>query len=126
MEIHNGVIGIGVDLVQVSRVRLAMERRGDRFAARILSEGELRERPKNVALELWLAGRFAAKEACLKALGTGWADGLAFRQVVVRDAGTLELIGKARQRAETLGVVNSRVSISTQGDLVAAMVILDR
>ena len=125
MEAYDGVIGIGVDLVQVSRVRQAVKRRGDRFAHRILSEEELKGRPENVALDLWIAGRFAAKEACLKALGTGWAGGLAFTQVQVRDCGKLELSGHALQLAENQGVVNSRVTLTASGDLVAAMVILD-
>jgi holo-[acyl-carrier protein] synthase len=125
VEALDGVIGIGVDLVQVSRVRQAVERRGDRFARRILSEEEIKDRPENVALDLWIAGRFAAKEACLKALGTGWAGGLAFPQVRVRDCGTLELRGNALQLAENQGVVNSRVTLTACGDLVAAMVILN-
>ena len=121
-----GVIGIGVDLVKISRIRHAIGRRGDRFVARILSATERDGRPKNVALELWVAGRFAAKEACLKALGTGWAVGLAFTQVQVLEDGTLALNGRAGERAEHLGVVNARVSLAEQGDMMAAVVILDR
>jgi holo-[acyl-carrier protein] synthase len=125
VEAFDGVIGIGVDLVQVSRVRQAVERRGDRFTNRILSEVEILGRPTNVALDLWIAGRFAAKEACLKALGTGWADGLAFHQVLVRECGKLEFRGNALQLAERQGVVNSTLALTVCGDMVAAMVILD-
>ena len=119
------MIGIGVDLVQVSRVRKARERRGERFAARILSLRERKECCKHVAPDTDLACRFAAKEACLKALGTGWAGGIAFPQVEVGSGGDLVLRGAARARADQLGVVHARVTFTVQGDLVAAMVLLD-
>ena len=120
-----GVIGIGLDLVQVSRVRQARERRGERFGARILSMWEKEECSKHVAPDVYLACRFAAKEACLKALGTGWAGGVAFPQVQVESGGELLLSGAARTRADQLGVSHARVTFTVQGDLVAAMVVLD-
>ena len=126
MEAGDGIIGIGVDLVKITRVRRAINRSGDRFLSRILASGERQECPKDVALDEWVAGRFAVKEAGLKALGTGWAEGVALGQVRVLQDGTLGFSGKAGERADSLGVVNSRVSLTIQGDLIAAVVILDR
>lgn len=119
------MIGIGVDLVRVSRVRQARKRRGERFEARVLSLRERDQCGKHVAPDVYIACRFAAKEACLKALGTGWAGGVAFPQVQVGSGGDLVLGGAARLRAEKLGVVHARVTFTIQGDLVAAMVVLD-
>ena len=110
--------------MKISRVAQAIHRRGDRFVSRILSGGEQALCPDNVALEAWIAGRFAAKEACLKALGTGWAAGVSFPQVQVLGDGTLELSGEAGRRADSLGVVRSWVALSAEGDLMAALVIL--
>ncbi|HXF96542.1 MAG TPA: holo-ACP synthase, partial [Gemmatimonadales bacterium] len=81
------IVGVGVDLVDVARFRRALETWGERLTRRLFAESELadcrgRSRPAE-----GLAGRFAAKEAFLKALGTGLAGGLRWREVVVaRDA----------------------------------------
>ena len=119
------VIGIGVDLVKISRIRQAVRRRGDRFVNRILGHEEQQKCLENVAYDSWIAGRFAVKEACLKALGTGWAEGVSFPQVHVLEGGAIRYSGKAGERAEALGVVGSRYSLAVDGDLVSAMVILE-
>ena len=124
------IVGIGIDLVEVVRVERADRRHGARFLARVFTDGE--QRDANVAPERrWemLAARFAAKEACLKGLGTGWSQGLALRQVeVVREGSgrpTLRLNGAAAQRAETLGVRQAHVSLTHQRSAAAAMVVLE-
>lgn len=113
-----------MDLVQVSRVAAAVERRGQRFTRRILAREEVQTRPQNVALAVWIASCFAAKEACLKALGTGWASGVAFPQVRVGENGTLSLHGQALDRAKRIGVGKAHCSMKVEGDMVAALVML--
>ena len=121
--------GIGIDLIQTSRLARALERHGDRFERRVFTEGELEQCRGRRDRTLALAARFAAKEACLKALGTGWAEGLSFRQIeVVRSAGgkpELRLHGAARERARAAGVRSILVSLTHQDEAAAALVVLE-
>ncbi|MCA1582384.1 MAG: holo-ACP synthase [Acidobacteria bacterium] len=119
---------LGLDLTPVSRVAAVLERFGERFLARVFAEGEIhRGRRQPHAFAEHVAGRFAAKEAAMKALGTGWR-GLAFREIAVRrDARgkpRLELSGRALARADALGVYEMEVTITHTGDLAAAIVAL--
>lgn len=123
------VVGIGIDLVETERIAEAMKEHGSRFEQRVFTAGERSEcaaRPDRV---LAFAARFAAKEACLKALGTGWAEGLSFQQVeVVRGEGGrpyLSLSGAAAARAESLGVRRMHVSLTHQSTMAAAVVVLE-
>jgi holo-[acyl-carrier protein] synthase len=75
--------GIGVDLVEVARMRAALARYGERFAARILTAAELEEFRCSARPAQFLAKRFAAKEALVKAVGTGFRFGLGLREVGV-------------------------------------------
>jgi holo-[acyl-carrier protein] synthase len=108
------VLGLGVDIVEIERMKTALERT-PRMKERIFSEDErsyCEHRPRP-----WVhyAMRFAAKEAVLKALGTGFA-GMRFRDVeVVRDGNgrpTPRLLGRAAERAEELGVIEMHLSLS--------------
>ncbi len=79
------VAGVGVDIIEVSRIKAAIERWGERFLKRIYTPHEVAycrslERPFES-----FAGRFAVKEACMKALGTGWADGVKWRSFEVKN-----------------------------------------
>ena len=119
---------LGLDLTEVGRIAEALERHGERFLARVFREGEiLRSRRHPRAFAEHVAGRFAAKEAAMKALGTGWR-GLAFRDIEVgRDARGKPLLafhGRARDRARELGVVSAEVSITHARDVAAAVVAL--
>ncbi len=120
------ILGIGIDLVQVERMAKALRAHGDRFEARVFTPGERADcegRPQG------FAARFAAKEACLKALGTGWSAGLSFRQVeVVRGAAgqpSIVLTGAAAERAGRLGVRSIHVSLSHEPGVAAAVVVLE-
>ena len=91
-------------------------------------EGEIQQRRRHPrAFAEHVAGRFAAKEAAMKALGTGWR-GVAFREIAIRRSASgkpvLELTGRAAARARVLGVVESEVSITHTADLAAAVVVL--
>jgi holo-[acyl-carrier protein] synthase len=123
------ILGIGLDVVEVARLAEALERQGDRFVAKVFTDGERVACDARADRLLALAARFAAKEACLKALGTGWAEGLGFRDIeIVREGNqppTLVLHGEAARRAVALGVVRSHVSLTHQPGLAAAVVILE-
>lgn len=124
----SGILATGLDLVEVARIRLALERHGERFRERIAGEEELRTRVGTLRPES-LAGMFAAKEAVLKALGTGWAAGLSFRQILIlrRPSGEpfVRLEGAAAARAEALGVTRVHLSISHDGGVAAAVAVLE-
>jgi holo-[acyl-carrier protein] synthase len=119
---------VGLDLTPVPRVAEVLERFRERFLARIFVEGEIQRRRRHPrAFAEHVAGRFAAKEAAMKALGTGWR-GVAFREIAIRRSASgkpvLELTGRAADRARVLGVVESEVSITHTADLAAAVVVL--
>lgn len=122
------IVGIGIDLVELERIAQIAERHGDRFVARFCRPGEAQERHGAARIE-HLGGLFAAKEAALKALGTGWARGLSLRQVeVVRrtsGAPTLELHGAAHQRADELGVHIAHLTITHERKYAVAFVVLE-
>ncbi len=122
------IVGLGLDLVDLARMARLLERQGERAIARICLDGE----PKTLtgtARVAHLAGLFAAKEAAMKALGTGWAGGVGFRQIeVVRSpsgAPSLRLHGAAAERAVAMGVRRCHLSITHDLRTAAAMVILE-
>ncbi len=77
------IFGIGTDIVQISRMEQSLEKLGERFSKRILSESEYAEYEKVLNKAAFLAKRFAAKEATVKALGTGFRDGISMRHISV-------------------------------------------
>lgn len=119
---------LGLDLTEVARVSEMLERWGDRFLARVFNPGEILLRRRNPrALAEHVAGRFAAKEAAMKALGTGWR-GIAFKEIFVgrHPSGKprLEFRGRALERARALKVVSAELSITHARTLAAAVVAL--
>ena len=123
------IIGLGVDIAEVGRVKGAIERHGETFLRRLYTpaEREYCERFKN-KYERY-AGRFAAKEAAMKALGTGWSRGVRWVDVeVVRQKGgrpTVKLHGEAGKIADALGVKNIALSITHTADEAFAQVIFE-
>jgi len=119
---------LGLDLAEVDRVAGVLERWGDRFIRRVFRPGELsRTRRHPRARAEHVAGRFAAKEAAMKALGTGWR-GLAFKDVEVgrdpRGKPTLSFHGRALDRSRELRVASTEVSITHTATMAAAVVAL--
>jgi holo-[acyl-carrier protein] synthase len=119
---------LGLDLTEVGRVAGVLERHADRFLARVFREGEIRRSRRHPrAFAEHVAGRFAAKEAAMKALGTGWR-GIAFHDIEVgRDARGKPLLsfhGRALDRARSLRVVSAEVTITHGRDIAAAIVAL--
>ena len=123
------IIGLGVDIAEVGRVKAAIERHGETFLRRLYTpaEREYCERFKNKYERF--AGRFAAKEAAMKALGTGWSRGVRWVDVeVVRQRGgrpTVALHGEAGKIASELGVKNISLSITHTAEQAFAQVIFE-
>ena len=110
------VVSPGIDIVDCGRLAAIVERHGDRFLRRIFTPGELaycRGRKREVE---HLAGRFAAKEAVLKALGTGWRNGINWTDVEVVNAPSgqpgIRLAGRCREVADELGIARVLISLS--------------
>ncbi len=126
------ILGIGLDLVEISRVHDTLTRHDDQFLERILTsnEREFAATRRGRGLAAHVAGRFAAKEAALKALGTGLADGLRWHDVEVVSDGLhqpprLSLHGKAESIAASLGVTRIHLSITHCDATAAAVVVLE-
>jgi holo-[acyl-carrier protein] synthase len=121
------IIGIGIDATDLPRVADILERYGDRFLHRVFTEGEIAYCTKRRNPVPHLAGRFAVKEAAMKALGTGQSRGVLWKDIeVVRTAGPpkLKLHGGAARRAGELGVKDSLVTITHSEALALAQVLL--
>ena len=124
------ITGIGTDIVEVERIARLWRDKAEAFAARVFTDAELAYCLARPHSEQHLAARFAAKEAALKALGTGWAKGLGFDEIeVVRDetsgAPILRFHGKALEAIRACGVQHSHVSLSHTAKLATATVILE-
>ncbi len=123
------VIAHGVDLVEVERIKRSLDEHGERFVERCFTKAEAdycrRARPPR-DIERF-AARFAAKEAALKALGTGWADGIAWTDVEVvlapSGAPSVRLAGKAEKLAQELGITEMLISLSHTSTNAMASVI---
>jgi holo-[acyl-carrier protein] synthase len=114
---------LGVDIVEIERIRRSIDRYGDKFLGRVYTEAEL-ELCRGRAPEL--AVRFAGKEAVMKALGTG-RRGVSWRDIEIlrnkRNAPLVHLHGRARTRAKRLGITEVAISLSHSRDYAIASVI---
>lgn len=110
------IVGIGTDIVECLRIAKMIERHGELFIQRVYTPREIQYCSSRKAATQHYAGRWAAKEAVLKALGTGWARGISWKDIEVRnDEGgkpTIALAGGARQACERLGIGQMLISIS--------------
>jgi holo-[acyl-carrier protein] synthase len=121
------IIGMGLDAADIPRIARTLERYGERFLRRVFTDGEIAycKRRRNPVPHL--AGRFAAKEAGMKALGTGHSRGVLWKDLeVVRVSGPpqLRLHGTAAARAERMGVQSSLLTITHSDALAMAQVLL--
>ena len=126
---NSGILGIGLDLIEVARVRASVRRSGERFAARVFTPDEIAYCAGRARKFEHLAARFAAKEAMLKALGTGITGWASMQEVeVVHNAAgrpEIRLRGGVLRRARALGVSATHLSISHMEGLAAAVVVLE-
>ncbi|AKA38003.1 holo-ACP synthase [Yersinia ruckeri] len=124
------ILGLGTDIVEISRIEAVVNRSGELLAKRILSPSEWQQYQKHQQPVRFLAKRFAVKEAAAKAFGTGIRHGLAFNQFeVVNDAlgkPTLCLHGRAAELAQELGVASLHVSLADERRYACATVIIER
>jgi holo-[acyl-carrier protein] synthase len=121
------ILGIGLDATDIPRLAEVLGRYGDRFLRRVFTDGEIAycTRRRNPAPHL--AGRFAAKEAAMKALGTGHSRGVLWKDIEVVRAGgppRLELHGGAAARAARMNVRSSLLTITHSETLALAQVML--
>ena len=123
------IIGIGTDIVTISRIANSVERQQLALAERILTERELSVYMNHAKPIAFLAKRFAAKEAASKALGTGIGK-ISWQDLEISNdsdgAPKLECRGKAKARLESLGANQVHISISDERDTAVAFVVISR
>ena len=124
------IVGSGVDLCEVARIKDALARHGRRFQERVFTDREIAYAQSKANLYERYAARFAAKEAGMKALGTGWRGGVAWRDFEVANQPSgrpmLQFHGRASELARKLGVENIALSITHTSVQAMAMVILEK
>ncbi len=122
------IVGIGTDIIEVKRIERLLSKQ-ERFKERIFTQREIKycEPKRNKAQNY--AARFAVKEALLKAIGTGWREGVAFKEIELmnnkRGKPELVLSGTVKKITDELGVTNIQVSISHLEELAIGTVILE-
>ena len=123
------IVGIGVDIVEIEKLRLAMVRRGDRLRNRAFTPGEVEYCDVRANKFQHYSARFAAKEAAFKAIGTGWREGVGWQDVEVvnqlNGKPALILRGKTLEIANRLGAKSWWVSLSHTDQYAVAQVILE-
>lgn len=123
------IVGIGVDIVDIARMRGALERQGDRLIRRLFTVAEQEYCRQHRDPAPYFAARFAAKEALFKALGTGWAQGITWldAEVCREDSGAprLVLCGRAAEVSQSLGARSIFISLSHARDNAVAFVIME-
>lgn len=119
-------IAVGTDIVEIQRIADALERQGDKFVQRILTESEIADYQARGNSVAFLAKRFAAKEAIAKALGTGIGRGISFQHMIVSNnaegAPQVELQANAAERLKQLGGTQVLLSLSDEKNYALAYV----
>ncbi|MDP8322954.1 MAG: holo-ACP synthase [Candidatus Stygibacter australis] len=122
------IIGIGTDLIEVSRLEKSISK--PQFLKKVFTDKELTLCENKHSRVQSLAARFAAKEACMKALGSGWSDGVSFKDIEIlnNSMGAPEIIlhGSTKARAEELMVSKIFVTLSHLKEIAGATVILEK
>lgn len=128
------IVGLGLDLVELPRIKRSLERFGSRFVHKLLHDSEAALMPHGAdmaspALVTHIASRFAAKEAGSKALGSGFSEGIGLHDIRIHSlpSGKPEILffGKARERAERMQVDRAHLSITHTNDNACAVVVLE-
>ena len=123
------IYGIGVDLVNAKRIQHLYQKYGDRFPKRILDEDEMKLFENSKNKELYLCNAFAGKEAAVKALGTGFSQGVHWKDFGLsrKSSGQpyLHYTKKIKEKFNSLGISSSHISISDEDPWSIAMVVLE-
>ena len=125
----SNIIGLGIDATDIPRIAATLERYGERFMNRIFTDGEIAYCRRRREPAIHFAGRFAAKEAAMKALGTGHTQNVLWRDVeVVRHGGPpqLQFHGGAARRFAAMGAQSSLLTITHSETLALAQVLILR
>jgi holo-[acyl-carrier protein] synthase len=121
------ILGLGTDLVSIVRVEELLSRHGERFLSRVFTPTERAQCLGRARPAIHLAARLAAKEAAMKALGTGWSLGVRWQDVEVHSRGdippSIHLDGVAKTRADARGIRHTLVSLSHDGGYALAVVV---
>ncbi len=124
------IVGIGVDLVRIDRIRAIMDRWQDRFLTRLYTAAERQYCLRRASPYPSLAGRFAAKEAILKALGVGWSHGVSWVEIEVLNDAAGRPVATVRGRVEALlreaGSTGIHLSLAHDADYAVAEAILTK
>ena len=124
------IVGLGVDVVDIDRLRKSLQQQGERFIQRVYTPAEQEFCEARQDPGPHYAARFAAKEALFKAIGTGWDKGVSWQDVEVhrqdRDPPILIVTGEAKKRSEALGTKHIFLSLSHTDSSAVAVVILER
>jgi holo-[acyl-carrier protein] synthase len=129
LEVAHMIIGIGIDIIEIARIEAALRHYGERLLNRVFTPAEVAyaQRKHNPAPHL--AGRFAAKEAALKALGTGKSGGIRWRDVEILPSPSgkprIEFHGRAQEQLAALGGKQAHVTISHGREAAVAQVIIE-
>jgi holo-[acyl-carrier protein] synthase len=123
------IVGVGIDIVECLRIASMIERHGELFITRVYTDDEIEYCTARKAATQHYAGRWAAKEAVLKALGTGWRRGIGWRDIEIKNnakgAPTVHLRGGARDAMERAGISRMHVSISHCRSFAVAYVVAE-
>lgn len=123
------IFGIGTDIVRVERIQADLERFGERFAERILTAAEMQEFRGNASKANFLARRFAAKEAAVKAMGTGFSNGIQLHDIEVKHdpqgKPLLNFHGRAQQFLHEKRITVAHISLADEQDNAVAFVTLE-
>ncbi len=123
------IIGVGIDIIEVERMRDSLERHGDRFLEHVFTPGEIAGAPAGLGRPAYFAARWAAKEAAAKALGTGIGTGCGWQDIEIhkRPSGQpyLKLTGTGAATAATLAITSFHVSYSHERGNACAVVIAE-
>jgi len=123
------IFGIGVDLCDIARIKNLYEKYGNKFARKILTDKEIVQLEQRAAPEQFLATRFAAKEAAVKALGTGFRDGIVFHSIEITNLASgkpqISFQNRAKEECEKRSIFSSHLSLSDEKNYVVAMVVLE-
>ncbi len=124
------IVGLGIDITEIDRIEAAIARHSRAFLERIFTSSEIAYCEKHRNHGERFAGRFAAKEAAMKALGTGWRCGVRWVDIeVVREPSgkpTLKLSGASRDIADRLGVQSIALTITHSGNTALALVVFEK
>jgi holo-[acyl-carrier protein] synthase len=123
------IVAIGIDIVEIARVEEIFARRGERFRNRVFTQAEIAYCEGRASRVESYAARFAAKEAAMKALGTGWAKGVGWQDIEVIRAETgapsVQLHGRALERLTEMGARKAHLSLTHSRNIAIAQIILE-